>query len=80
VLFSTWSAAEEALASLHGTKPVSSAVNALVIKFADAKGKALDGMPSMGVGMKRGSDADSAGLNKRANLGLVRPHLPVLSP
>lgn len=57
------------MAALHGTKPVDSAANALVVKFADGKGKpATDGM---GVGVKRGSDADSAGLSKRANLGMV---------
>ena len=57
------------MAALHGTKPVDSAENALVVKFADGKGKPVtDGM---GVGVKRGSDADSAGLSKRANLGMV---------
>ena len=69
MLFSTWAAAEEAVAALHGTRPVETAANALVVKFADGKGKPGD---AMGVGLKRGSDADAVRLNKRANLGMVR--------
>lgn len=69
VLFSKWKAAEEALAALHGTKPMESAVNPLVVKFADGKPKTSG---SQGVGLKRGNDVDAAGLNKRANLGAVR--------
>jgi hypothetical protein len=40
-----------------------------VVKFADGKGKQNDA--SQGAGLKRGNEADSAGLNKRANLGMV---------
>lgn len=41
-------------------------MNPLVVKFADGKPKTSG---SQGVGLKRGNDADAAGLNKRANLG-----------
>lgn len=56
------------MGALHGTKPVASAANPLVVKFADGKGRGND---AMGVGIKRGNDADTAGLSKRANLGMV---------